>query len=134
MRLYPEITSVISESWQTGKWCDEVPLEDLTPMWADWENSPDRHFYVNEVAHTTAGRYVLPKRWVVVDGKECAEGHPVYFSERVSRPKLGQTCNLNARGEGEVPGQKERDHQNSGERTGFDIPRNYYTGAGRVPR
>ena len=98
-------------------------------MWADWEKSPDRHFYIDEVARTTAGQYALPKRWVVVDGKECAEGHPVYFSERVSRQKLGH-----ARGEGEVPGQKERNYQNSGERTGVDIPRNHYIGAGWVPR
>jgi hypothetical protein len=89
MHLYPEVTSSISESWQTGKWRDEVPLEELTPMWADWENSPDRHFYVDEVARTKSGQYFLPKRWIVIDKKECAEGHPVYFNENVSYMKLG---------------------------------------------
>ena len=89
MQVYPEVTSSISESWQTGKWCDEVPLEELSPMWADWEHSPGRHFYVNEVARTKTGQYVVPKRWIVVNKKECAEGHPVYFSKRVSCPKYG---------------------------------------------
>lgn len=84
MQVYPEVASSISESWQTGKWRDEVPLEDLSPMWADWDNSPDRHFYVDEVASTKAGKYILPRRWIVADKVECAEGHPVYFSERVS--------------------------------------------------
>ena len=87
MHLYPEVTSSVSESWQAGKWRDEVPLDELTPMWADWNNSPGRHFYVNEPARTKAGQYMLPKRWIVVDKEECAEGHPVYFSERVSCSK-----------------------------------------------
>jgi hypothetical protein len=94
MQVYPEVTSLISESWQTGKWCDEVPLVELSLMWADWENAPDRHFYVDEVACTKAGKYVIPKRWIVVDKKECAEAHPVKFSKRVSHTKhLSGLCN-----------------------------------------
>jgi hypothetical protein len=77
MRLYPEVTSSISESWQTGKWRDEVPLEELSPMWADWESSPDRHFYVGELTRTKAGRYVLPKRWITVGREEYAEAQNV---------------------------------------------------------
>ena len=84
MQVYPEVTSSVSESWQAGKWRDEVPLDELSPMWADWENAPDRHFYVDEVARTKAGKYILPKRWIVVNKEVCAEGHPVYFSEHVS--------------------------------------------------
>ena len=107
MSLYPEITSSISEPWQTGKWCNEVPLEGLSPMWADWENAPERHFYVDEVACTKTGQYIFPKWWITVDQKECAEGHPVYFSERVSCTKTHliftlNTCLL----EGQVSGQK----------------------------
>ena len=48
MHLYPEVTPSISELWQMGKWRNEVPLEELTPMWADWENAPEHHFYVDE--------------------------------------------------------------------------------------
>jgi hypothetical protein len=96
MQVYPEITSSISESWQTGKWCDEVPLEELSPMWADWDNSPDRHFYVNEVACTKAGKYIFPKRWVIFNKQECVEAHPVRFSERVSHAEcqLSQSQNI----------------------------------------
>jgi hypothetical protein len=35
MMVYPEVTSTITESWQAGKWLDEVALDELTPMWAD---------------------------------------------------------------------------------------------------
>lgn len=92
MQVYPEVTSSVSESWQTGKWRDEVPLEELSPMWADWENSPDRHFYVDEVACTKTGKYILPKRWIVVDKKEYAEGHSVYFSKSVSHTETHLAC------------------------------------------
>ena len=106
MQLYPEVTTSISESWQTGKWCDEVPLEELSPMWADWERAPDRHFYVNEVARMTSGQYILPKRWIIVDKKECAEGHPVYFDESVSRTKFKPIFTLNILPARDVSGSK----------------------------
>jgi hypothetical protein len=57
-------------------------------MWADWESSPDRHFYVGELTRTKAGRYILPKRWITVGREEYAEAHPVYFSKQVRRSKL----------------------------------------------
>ena len=95
MQPYPEVTSLVSESWQTGKWRDEVPLEELSPMWADWENAPDHHFYVNEVACTKAGQYILPKQWIIIDKKECAEDHPIYFSKRVSHIKYLSSMSLN---------------------------------------
>ena len=88
MRLYPEVTSSISESWQTGKWRDEVPLDELSPMWANWDSAPERHFYVDEVARTKTGKYILPKRWIIINETECVEGHPIYFSERVSCTKF----------------------------------------------
>ena len=88
MRLYPEVTSSISESWQTGKWRDEVPLDELSPMWANWDSAPEHHFYVDEVARTKTGKYILPKRWIIINETECVEGHPVYFSERVSCTKF----------------------------------------------
>jgi len=62
--VYPEVTSDISEFWQAGKWLDEVPLDQLTPMWADFANTPHRHFYVNELSQLHDGRFVIPRRWV----------------------------------------------------------------------
>ena len=64
-------------------------------MWADWENAPERHFYVDKVARTTAGQYMFPKRWIIVNDKVCAEGHPVYFSKRVSCTRLCLIRTLN---------------------------------------
>lgn len=81
--VYPEVTSTISESWQAGKWFGEVGLDELTPMWADWQRSPDRHFYVNEVAGTKDGRYVVPRRWIVYDGEEYAEAQLVSIDDLV---------------------------------------------------
>lgn len=46
IQIYPEITTAISQSWQAGKWTDELDLDDLSPMWADWKNSPHHHFYI----------------------------------------------------------------------------------------
>jgi len=116
MQVYPEVSSSISESWQTGKWRDEVLLKDLSPMWADWENSPERHFYIDEVAHTKAGQYILPKRWIVVDGEECAEGHPVYFSKSVSCAKYLPSAFLIFCAEREISGQEEGNCPDSSER------------------
>ena len=83
MKIYLEVTSVVAESWQVGKWVDEVVLSELTPMWADWECSPDRHFYVNEVACTRDDRYLVPRRWIVYNGKEHAEAHTATFNHQV---------------------------------------------------
>lgn len=83
IRLYPEITPKVAEFWQAGKWIDEVLLEELTPMWANWEQDADRHFYVGEVARTKKGKYVIPRRWVTFGGEEYAEVHRVHFNEIV---------------------------------------------------
>ena len=81
--MYPEVTSTIAESWQAGKWVNEVALDELTPMWADWRHSPDRHFYVNEVAYTRDGRYLVPKRWVTYNGEEHADAQLVSVDDQV---------------------------------------------------
>ena len=61
---------------------DEVPLGELTLMWANWERDPDRHFYVGEVARTS-GEYVTPTRWATVDGEEHAEVLGARFDKMV---------------------------------------------------
>ncbi|KDR77189.1 hypothetical protein GALMADRAFT_267364 [Galerina marginata CBS 339.88] len=80
IEIYPEITSKISESWQAGKYTSEVKPDQLTPMWANWKRSPSKHFYVNEIAQTYEGKYVIPVRWIIFEKKEHAEvkmPHPV---------------------------------------------------------
>lgn len=42
-------------------------------MWANWENSPEKHFYVCEVAQLTDGRFVLPLRFVIFEKTENVE-------------------------------------------------------------
>ncbi|KAF9789419.1 hypothetical protein BJ322DRAFT_1000950 [Thelephora terrestris] len=83
IRVYPEVTPKVTEFWQAGKWVDKVPPEELTPMWADWERDPDRHFYVGEIARTRSGEYVIPTRWVTFNGEEHAEVCKVNFNETV---------------------------------------------------
>jgi hypothetical protein len=89
--LYPEVTSTITESWQAGKWVDEVALNELTPMWADWQQSPDRHFYINEVARTRDGRYLVPRRWIVQNGKEYADAQVASINNQV-HPEINRNC------------------------------------------
>ncbi|KAF5352908.1 hypothetical protein D9758_007948 [Tetrapyrgos nigripes] len=68
IHVYPELSEVVSETWQAAKWVEEVGVEQLSPMWADWQSAVNchRHFYVNEVAQTVSGSYVFIKRWVTV--------------------------------------------------------------------
>ncbi|KAJ3786078.1 hypothetical protein GGU10DRAFT_420697 [Lentinula aff. detonsa] len=69
LHVYPEISTIVSETYQASKWTEEVSLDELSPMWADW-SSPNqhRHFYVNELALTSNSNYVVVLRWVTVDG------------------------------------------------------------------
>ncbi|TFK20048.1 hypothetical protein FA15DRAFT_600415 [Coprinopsis marcescibilis] len=73
INVYPEVSKVVSETWQAEKWLKEVDLDQLSPMWADWKKSPHRHFYVKEISQLNDGRFVIPLMWVAVDGYEYAE-------------------------------------------------------------
>ncbi|KAJ7659002.1 hypothetical protein B0H17DRAFT_1163196 [Mycena rosella] len=69
IHVYPEVAGPVSEFWQAGKWVSEIDLDDLSPMWADWENKRNshRHFYIKELAQLSDGTYVVPLRWVTID-------------------------------------------------------------------
>ncbi|KZV60845.1 hypothetical protein PENSPDRAFT_716280 [Peniophora sp. CONT] len=75
---YPNIASngTVTETWEASKWLEEADLAHLSPMWADWKNTPSRHFYVNELALMKDQSAVVPLRWVTVDGIEHFDGHP----------------------------------------------------------
>lgn len=85
--LYPEVTLTVAKSWQAGKWLDEVAPDELTPMWADWQQSPHRHFYINEIARMRDERYLVPRRWVIYNGEEHADAHLVSVNNQVC-PKI----------------------------------------------
>jgi len=38
-------------------------------MWADWEVTPWRHYYINELAQTLDGSYVMLQRWIMVNNQ-----------------------------------------------------------------
>lgn len=46
-------------------------------MWADWEVNQWRHYYINELAQTSEGNYVMLQRWVVVGKRMRVEVYSV---------------------------------------------------------
>ncbi|KAJ7495118.1 hypothetical protein FB451DRAFT_1335854 [Mycena latifolia] len=77
LHVYPEISPTVSEFWQAAKYVEEIEDEELSPMWADWEVSPYRHFYVRELAQRTNQDFVIPVKWVVYKHKVHAEAYAV---------------------------------------------------------
>ncbi|KAL1657938.1 hypothetical protein GGF50DRAFT_68231 [Schizophyllum commune] len=93
MHFYPELTRSVAEVWQTKKLTKCVDLDDLSPMWADWELSPFTHFYVREVAQLGSGKYVMPMRWVTVDSRVYFDGFILHLSGNalsIADPELHQ--------------------------------------------
>lgn len=79
----------MAEFWQAGKWIHDSDLNDLTPMWANFEVAPHRHFYVNEIAQLRGGRFEIPQCYGKVAGIEVVELFEVVFYEALS---LSFTC------------------------------------------
>jgi hypothetical protein len=48
-------------------------------MWADWSGACHRHFFVDEIAQLRDGKFVIPLKWVMYQGREHAFG--VYLKE-----------------------------------------------------
>ncbi|KAF7777799.1 hypothetical protein Agabi119p4_3871 [Agaricus bisporus var. burnettii] len=73
LHVYPEVTDVVSELWQAGKYLSEIPENQLTPMWADWMGANHRHFFVNEIAQLRNDEFIIPLRWIVARKEEHVE-------------------------------------------------------------
>ncbi|THV05527.1 hypothetical protein K435DRAFT_892109 [Dendrothele bispora CBS 962.96] len=80
IHIYPELSPIISETWQAQKWLHEVDPSELPPMWADWNSAQNRHrhFYVNELARTQTGEFVIILRWVIIAMTSDREGSQVH--------------------------------------------------------
>ncbi|CAK5263889.1 unnamed protein product [Mycena citricolor] len=65
LTLYPEITNTVAEVWQAEKYLKEIDIDGLSPMWANWAQAPNNHFYVKEIAQRRDGDYVLALKWVI---------------------------------------------------------------------
>ncbi|GBE79608.1 hypothetical protein SCP_0208080 [Sparassis crispa] len=82
IQVYPEVGCSVSEFYHGEKWQyikeDELDLNQL--MWADWINTPHRHFYIKELAEVRDGRLVIPLRWVVDNKIECFDGYVVQYN------------------------------------------------------
>ncbi|KAJ3853110.1 hypothetical protein EV368DRAFT_39622 [Lentinula lateritia] len=83
MQLYPEVSGPIRESWQAAKWTTEVDLDELSPMWADWKYTPHRQYYVKELAQLEDSTYVVPLRWITVNGEEYMDALPAHYIQTV---------------------------------------------------
>ncbi|KAF8972139.1 hypothetical protein BDZ97DRAFT_2015119 [Flammula alnicola] len=85
IHIYPEVCDTISESWQAEKWLNEVNLDELSPMWADWKRTKHRHFYVKEVAQLEDGSFVVPMRWIIFKKEEYFDCYRVRESEETGK-------------------------------------------------
>ncbi|KAJ7836514.1 hypothetical protein B0H13DRAFT_1913006 [Mycena leptocephala] len=81
IHVYPEVMGPISEFWQSDKWTTEIDLDELSPMWANWENrsKSHRHFYIKELAQLCDGTFVVPLRWITVNNVVHADVHDAEY-------------------------------------------------------
>ncbi|ESK89680.1 hypothetical protein Moror_8586 [Moniliophthora roreri MCA 2997] len=80
---FPEIKESMSEFWQGEKWLSEVPIDELSPMWADLERVPRVHFYVKELVRLSNGRCVVLKRWVIWKREVHGEVYDIAYNSEI---------------------------------------------------
>ncbi|KAJ7659979.1 hypothetical protein B0H17DRAFT_1163121 [Mycena rosella] len=80
IHVYPEIPKdgIIKEIWHAQKWRQNMDLDCLSPMW----DSGSSHYYVNEICRLRDGKFFIPIRWVVCDGKVHADSFSVSFNDQ----------------------------------------------------
>ncbi|KAF8497317.1 hypothetical protein JB92DRAFT_3084667 [Gautieria morchelliformis] len=72
LQHYPEDTKgPVSEIWQARRW-KELPPDLLTPMC----RHKMKDYYVNELAETRAGKYVIPYMWIIRESQTFLERMP----------------------------------------------------------
>ncbi|KAJ7757921.1 hypothetical protein B0H16DRAFT_1457492 [Mycena metata] len=79
IHVYPDFSGPVSEAWQADKWTTEADLDDLSPMWAHWEDKSrsHRHFYIKELVQLCNGTFAIPLRWITVRNVVYADVHMV---------------------------------------------------------
>lgn len=88
--MYPERAGKrVSEAWHGSKWNEELGPDQLTPMAIGHER---QHFYVNELARTREGQFVIPLKWFILDGRLCCDSWRVTYMVCL----LGYITNLNS--------------------------------------
>jgi hypothetical protein len=84
IQVYPDVSTSVSESWQAGKWLEELDLDDLSPMWANWDKCPHRQYFIKELAQIADESFVIPSRWIMSGGVVYAECYKVVYCKNVS--------------------------------------------------
>ncbi|KAJ7797439.1 hypothetical protein B0H14DRAFT_2618933 [Mycena olivaceomarginata] len=75
--VYPEVTTMVSQLYHASKWLEKLDLDDLSPMWANWEVTGHCHFYIKELAQMAGGQFVIPLKWVLFSKVEHVECYQV---------------------------------------------------------
>ena len=66
LRLYPEKSEKITETWQASKWMTDLPPSLQSPMVI---GRGSQHFYLSELAFTDTHQFVIPKLWYTQGGE-----------------------------------------------------------------
>ncbi|KAI0819958.1 hypothetical protein BC628DRAFT_1423282 [Trametes gibbosa] len=76
MSLYPEAAGPVSEFFHASRMLamDDASLDRGQLMWAEWRKAPHRHFYIKEIARLQDGQFVIPLKWITINGIESFEG------------------------------------------------------------
>lgn len=80
IHVYPEIpTEAISEVWHAQKWRQDIARDCLSPMY----DAGTCHYFVDEVARTKNGRFVIPIRWLKCQDQVLADAFKVIINSQV---------------------------------------------------